>query len=708
MAVSWIEELNPAQREAVEHGEGPLLVVAGAGTGKTKTLACRVAHLIGKGVRADRILLLTFTRRAAGEMISRVRHMVETTEVAGVWSGTFHSVANRLLRIYGRAIDLSPEFTVMDQADAADMMNLIRNDLGCAKGKKRFARKQTLVKIYSHTVNAQKPLSEVVERYFPWCAEDLEAFAAIFQEYTQRKRRHRVLDYDDLLLYWRMLCATLPTGKTVADRFDHVLVDEYQDTNAIQSEIVRAMRVSSQNVMAVGDDAQSIYSFRAATVRNILDFPEAFPGTHVVTLEENYRSTKPILAASNAVMQQAKERYTKELRSDRESGEKPVLYICQDEAEQCEVVCGTILEHREQGIDLMQQAVLFRASHHSAQLEVELTRRNIPFHKYGGLKFIEAAHIKDMLAILRIIENPYDELSWFRVLQLLDGVGPRTAHKIMTALTGGPAADTEAGVATPLRRLFAEPPTAPSAAREQFAGLRSALADCVGVKLNGASPEPRASARADDRSPDAPDAPRGSVPLPVQVERVRRFYEPICEAAYENPKPRLRDIEQLELIAARYRSRGRFITDLTLDPPTSTSDLAGAPHLDEDYLILSTIHSAKGCEWTSVHIIHAADGMIPSDMATTDEAGIEEERRLLYVAMTRAKDHLLVHFPLRYYHTKHRRGDGHSFAQLSRYLDTDVMTYFQQKAAVEPSEPDPTKPADREQLDDWLNKLWTE
>ena len=333
MPVPWLDELNPAQREAVTHGEGPLLVVAGAGTGKTKTLACRVAFLIDRGVPPDRILLLTFTRLAAAEMLTRAGRLVGGKQGGGagkVWGGTFHAVANRLLRIYGRALGLPGDFTVMDQGDAADLMSLIRSELGLSKRKRRFPQKRTLVSIYSRMVNAQEKLSATIENHFPWCTDDVDSIREVFTLYTGRKREHNVLDYDDLLLMWNALAAAPGVGTTVADRFDHILVDEYQDTNPIQSELLRAMRKRRTNIMAVGDDAQSIYSFRAATVRNILDFPEHFPGTRVVALEQNYRSTRPILDASNAVMEQAHERYTKELWSERRCGRRPVLTTCLD------------------------------------------------------------------------------------------------------------------------------------------------------------------------------------------------------------------------------------------------------------------------------------------------------------------------------------------------------------------------------------------
>ncbi|MCH7993453.1 MAG: ATP-dependent helicase [Planctomycetes bacterium] len=708
MAKNWLDDLNPAQREAATFGTGPLLVIAGAGTGKTKTLACRVAYLIDQGVKPERILLLTFTRRAAAEMISRAQKMCGAVEVGKVWSGTFHAVANRLLRIYGQALSLAPNFTVMDQGDSADLINLLRSELGVAKDKRRFPKKRTLIAIYSHTVNAQTPLRSVLDKYFPWCKEDWEGIKAVFEHYVQRKADHQLMDFDDLLLYWLALCDTQDVGGAIADRFEHVLVDEYQDTNVIQARTLRSMRKTYDSITVVGDDAQSIYSFRSATIRNILDFPEQFPGAQRVTLEKNYRSTQSILAAANAVMDQAVERYTKRLWSDRAAGSKPLLHHCLDETQQTEAVCRHILQHREQEIPLREQAVLFRAGHHSADLEIELSRRNIPFHKYGGLKFIEAAHIKDTLALLRILENPFDVISWFRVLQLLEAIGPKTARRIMNELgvdrrgVEPTRADGEKPLETPLRHLFRTPPRVPAVAGESFSRLRQALADCLGVVV-----------RSEDPSPDAtPTSSSEPPPVSVQLERIGRFLQPVIERVYDNCLVRQRDVEQLALIASRYRSRARFITDLTLDPPSATSDLAQPPHLDDDYLNLSTIHSAKGCEWTVVHIIHAADGMIPSDMAVGDSAGVEEERRLLYVAMTRAKDRLHLYFPLRYYHAKYRRGDGHGFAQLSRFLAETVRACFEERAVGQIADvddtPDTPSISDAQGVRDSINRLWSD
>jgi DNA helicase-2/ATP-dependent DNA helicase PcrA len=676
---SWAEGLNAAQLEAVTSDSRPTLVIAGAGTGKTLTLACRVAFLIEQGVPPARLLLLTFTRRAAREMLDRARRMSGESSTSKVWGGTFHAVANRLLRLQGRVIGVRPDFTVMDQADAADVMNLIRDDLGLARRARRFPRKDTLAAIYSRTVNTAVGLAETVDRWFPWCRDDLQEIRSIFESYVARKRQQNVLDYDDLLLHWAALARSQAAHRPASRLFDHVLVDEYQDTNAIQAEILRHIG-KGVGLMVVGDDAQAIYSFRAATVRNILQFPKDFPGASVIKLEQNYRSTPPILAVSNAVIALSPERHDKTLWSERPTRRRPELVTCLDEAEQSDAVCRRILEHREEGVLLKRQAVLFRAAHHSDLLEVELARRSIPFVKYGGLKFLEAAHVKDVLAVLRILENPHDEVSWFRVLQLLEGMGPAAARALMEELgvRRGPGPEP-----SPLRRLLDDGPVCPPAAAEGMTALRCALQDCL---ESGSGPS-------------------------ADVERIGLFLEPQLLRRYRNPRERMRDLDQLALLAAGYPNRARFITELTLDPPSSTGDLAGPPLLDEDYLILSTIHSAKGLEWEVVHVIHAADGMIPSDMATGSPEEIEEERRLLYVAMTRAREMLRLYFPLRYYRRPRGLEDGHSYAQLTRFLPESVQELFERRteylAADEAT--DAAAPAGEGSpggVDEFLSALW--
>lgn len=645
--------LNPAQRAAVEHGIGEsadtapaLLVIAGAGTGKTNTLAHRVARLIESGADPRRVLLLTFTRRAAQEMRRRVERIVASRRLDGPtpgrvgWAGTFHGVANRLLRLHAESIGLDPSFTVLDASDAADLMDLERERLGLAERTRRFPRKSTCLAIYSHTVNAQRPLAETLKHAFPWCDRWERELRDLFRAYVEEKQRTNVLDYDDLLLYWAHLMGEPDLAARVGRRFDHVLVDEYQDTNALQATILRGLRPTGSGLTVVGDEAQAIYAFRAATVRNILDFPTQFPDpARVVPLEENYRSTQPILDASNAVIALSSERFEKTLFSRRASQEKPSLVLVEDEAAQSNYVAEQILASREAGIDLKQQAVLFRTSHHSAGLELELTRREIPFVKFGGLRFLEAAHVKDLICVLRWAENPRDAVAGFRTLQLFAGVGPASARKALTALERD---RFEIGA---FRRL-----DVPAPAREDWPALCRLLEQL--------------------RDPETPWL--------GQVELTRRWYEPHLARLHDDAHVRMGDLVHLEEIAATQPSRERFLSELTLDPPVATGAEAVPPHLDEDYLILSTIHSAKGQEWDVVHVLNVVDGCIPSDMACGSPEEIEEERRLLYVAMTRAKDHLHLLQPMRFYVLhQHRHGDRHLYAPRSRFLPDTILSHFE-------------------------------
>ena len=600
--------LNVAQLAAATAPPGPLLIIAGAGTGKTQTLAHRVAHLIKEGAEASRILLLTFTRRAAETMVRRAaRHAPHASRVP--WAGTFHSVANRLLRIHAQTVGLEPNFTVLDRSDSADLLNVARSDLGFSKLPSRFPRKDTCLAIYSMVVNTRSPIESVLKHSFPAYAEWADQLKMLFRTYVEAKQKRAILDYDDLLLYWFYLMEG--DGEPVRKRFDHVLVDEYQDTNALQAEIVLAVGKGHRSVTVVGDDAQSIYSFRGATIRNILDFPNRFdPPATIVELEQNYRSVQPILDASNGVI-------GKRLFSKRPSTQKPRLVSAKDDQAQADHIVERVLEHREAGIPLHRQAVLMRAAHHSDLLEIELGRRNIPFVKFGGLKFLEAAHVKDVICILRWAENPRDDVAGFRVLQLLPGVGPASARK---TLANGPIPDA----------------------------LRSLL-----------------------------ERLRAATQWPGQLGMVRKFYEPHLERLYEAPSVRIADLETLEHLANLHSSRESFLSDLTLDPPEAIGDLAGDPLLDEDYLILSTIHSAKGQEWDVVFVLNAVDGCIPSDMATSSKEEIEEERRLLYVAMTRARDHLYLIQPHRFYTGSSRRnGDRHIYAPRTRFIPDELLGLF--------------------------------
>jgi DNA helicase-2/ATP-dependent DNA helicase PcrA len=630
------DELNPQQRDAVMSGDGPLLVVAGAGSGKTKTLAFRVAHLIETGTDPDRIMLLTFTRRAAKEMLSRAATALgkDSQLVSQVWGGTFHATANRLLRTYGKAISLAPEFTIIDQSDSEDMLDVLRHKRIDTANKGRFPRKGTLLAIYSRKMNSGEDLKLILKNLFPWCERWEKEIKSIFRDYVELKQKRIILDYDDLLLYWYYLLDDKKTADLVGSRFDHILVDEYQDTNKLQSDILMRMRIGKKNIMAVGDDAQSIYGFRAATVRNMLDFPTLFPGGRVVALEHNYRSTNQILEATNRLIAQAASRYSKTLFSTRSDGSVPQLITCKDEEYEADFVVQRVLEHFEQGIPLRRQAVLFRAGSHSATLEIALMKKNIPFHKYGGLKFLEAAHVKDFIALIRIIENLRDEMAWFRVLNLFKGVGPATAGAAFEHLVEGNFDMESLG-------SFPFPHTVEPQMKKFFDLIRETA------------------------------GPQAMV-LSRQLERTAAFYAPLLDDTYENPKPRHADIEHIVALSSGYTSRTQFISDLVLDPPVSTSDLAGPPERDEDYLILSTIHSAKGCEWDAVYLIHAADGCLPSDMSTGNADDIDEELRLAYVAMTRARDYLYVLWPLRFYSHPSGHSDRHVYAQCSRFFSKDV------------------------------------
>jgi DNA helicase II / ATP-dependent DNA helicase PcrA len=652
----YLEKLNPQQRLAVEHGTlvegshiaGPLLIIAGAGSGKTNTLAHRVAHLILKGADPRRILLMTFSRRAAAEMGRRVERICG--EVLGknsgvmadalAWSGTFHGIGARLLRDYAEQIGIDPAFSIHDREDSADLMNLVRHDLGFSKTESRFPTKGTCLAIYSRAVNSESELPKVLRDAFPWCATWEKQLRELFACYVESKQSQNVLDYDDLLLYWAQMVAEPMIAEDIGSRFDHVLVDEYQDTNRLQSSILLALKPSGHGLTVVGDDAQSIYSFRAATVRNILDFPVAFsPAADIVTLDRNYRSTQPILAAANAVIDLASERFTKNLWTERESAERPKLVTVRDENEQARYVADKILDNREEGVKLKSQAVLFRASHHSGALEVELTRRNIPFVKFGGLKFLDSAHVKDMLAALRFAQNPRDRVAGFRLMQILPGVGPSTAQKVLDQM----AEDT-----SPITALAAM--TAPPRSGEDWTSFVSTMQELK----------------------------TGKAGWPAEIELVRQWYEPHLERLHEDASARLADLIQLEQIAGGYASRERFLTELTLDPPDATSDQAGVPLLDEDYLILSTIHSAKGQEWTKVFMLNVIDGCIPSDLAVGTTAEIEEERRLLYVAMTRAKDNLDLVVPQRFFtHGQNSQGDRHVYASRTRFIPATLLQFFE-------------------------------
>ncbi len=652
--VSPSSGLNPAQHAAATHGDGPLLIIAGAGTGKTRTLVHRVAHLLEGGRRPERVLLLTFTRRAAQEMLGRVQRLVGAS-AGQVQGGTFHGTAHRLLRKFGSVAGLPSDFTIMDQEDSQDLMHMARVQLGYGDKSKRFPKKETLHHVYSRHVNTELPVSRILGEEFPPFADYGPDFGRIFADYTARKADRNLVDYDDLLLFWAaMLEAPGDIGARIAALYDHVLVDEYQDTNVLQARILRGLCRTHQNATVVGDDAQSIYSFRGASFRNILDFPTQFPGATIVTLEQNYRSTQPILNTTNTLISRARERFSKVLWTERAGGAQPWLVTARDEEEQTHFVVDRILELYEGGTPLREMAVLFRAGYMSAAVEIELANRKIPFEKWGGLRFLEAAHVKDVLAFLRIIENPRDEVSWYRILLLLPGIGDLTARAAIAAMAQ--AAWESAAFAR-----YRPPPKA----RVAHASL-VALLD--GLRSGGEE-----------------------LPVGSDIARVRRLYDDILRERYDQVEPRLADLDQLETIAGGYPNRSAFLAALALEPPSNTHDLAVGDHEEEDVLVLSTVHSAKGKEWDAVFLIWAVDGWFPTSRAINDDAGLEEERRLMYVALTRARHHLAVTYPLQVYGS--RRGADYSIDQLSRFLDRGVRQTMERVVVGAPDPAPPGSPA---------------
>jgi DNA helicase-2/ATP-dependent DNA helicase PcrA len=657
---AYLAALNSAQRKAVTFGEplekgvaaGPLLVIAGAGTGKTNTLAHRVAYLAMNGVDPARILMLTFSRRAAQEMRRRARDIVKeaTNDPLGgglgrvlsqrlSWAGTFHAMANRLLRHYARHLKLDPQFTVIDRGDSADLIDVIRQELGFDAKEQRFPRRDTCLAIYSHRVNTRKTLQASLAEQYPWCAQWEEELTRLFRAYVQRKQTYGILDYDDLLLYWHIMLGDPKLAAHVSGHFDHVLVDEYQDTNILQAQILSALRPDGRGLTVVGDDAQAIYSFRAATIDNILNFPEQFqPHAEVITLAQNYRSTQQLLDGANALLADAPRQFRKHLLAVRGAGQRPRLVTVDDLPTQAESVCNEVLRRREAQVPLRRQAVLFRSGSHSDLLEIALTRRQIPFVKYGGLRFLEAAHVKDMLALLRWADNPRNHMAAFRALQLLPGMGPANAQRAIAHIEAQQhAAGALAG--------FSAPHVEPTDIQKLTQLLQTLM-----------------------------DPQR---PWPGQVHLVREWYKPHLERIYESVHTRIGDLDQLELLSTQYPSRERFITELTLDPPDAASDLTGKPGMDEDYLVLSTIHSAKGMEWDTVYLLNVVDGSFPSEFATRRPELIEEERRLLYVAMTRARNELMLYSPLKFQITSRPKdADAYVYGGRSRFMTEKVLKAF--------------------------------
>ena len=624
----------------------PLLIIAGAGTGKTNTLAHRTAQLILSGVSPDKILLMTFARRAAGELSSRADRIVEQQSKKGnkqhkpvnlSWMGTFHSIANRLLRIHGKSIGLETGFVIMDRGDSADLLDMLRHELAFTTTEKRFPKKNTCLAIYSRCINSQQCLNQVLTQSFPYCREWEAELKQLFSLYTQSKIKQLCLDYDDLLLYCYHLADVPEIAAIVRNQFDYILVDEYQDTNLLQAGILTRFFPTGEGLTVVGDDAQSIYSFRSATVDNILQFPDLFsPRATVISLTQNYRSHQSILDLSNALLSEGDEGYKVALYSEKKSGKKPKLITVEDDAKQAEYIVEQVLAAREGGVDLKQQAVLFRSSYHSDRLELELTRRDIPYVKHGGLKFLEASHVKDLLSILRWADNPKINVSAFRVLKLLPGVGPKLAEKTLQHLE--------------LNQFdidCLEKWKLPVTAQPLWESLSALL---VSIHHN-------------------------TLPWHDQVNKAAEYYQLLLEINYDDHFVRYGDIEQLAQISQQFPTRERFLSELTLDPPQSTGDLANDPHLDDDFLILSTVHSAKGQEWNNVHILNVADGNFPNEYSAGDDRAIEEERRLLNVAITRAKNEVHLIQPLKYWIPEQQKyGDRHVYGGKSRFLTEKILS----------------------------------
>ena len=639
---AWDADLDEAQLAAVVHGDDPLVIVAGAGTGKTRTLTARVARLLESGVAPERILLLTFTRRAADDMLSRAAALSGHRE----WSrrlrgGTFHAVAHQFISSYAEPLGLQPGFSLLDPADAADLMDLLRDEQGFATGEVRVPRSATLVEVYSRCVNTRQRLGEVLATDFPWCEPHTEAIAGLFRAYVARKRAKGQVDFDDLLLLWRAALGDERLGPRMTEMFDHVLVDEYQDVNALQVEIVRALRPGGRGLTVVGDDAQAIYGFRGADARYLHDLSGSLSKATVIALEHNFRSVQPILNLANLVRpSEAGIRLV--LRGERPGGRRPCLVRCHDAPSEARAVVDRILDAHDEGMRLCDQAVLVRAAYHSDLIELELTARRVPYRKYGGLRFVEAAHVKDFAATVRLLDNPADELAWFRLLRMHDGIGPARARMLVGLL--GPF---EGNSAYEWSQAVAAAPA------------RSRVALCT--TLEGL------------------DAARKHHGVADRVTAVFQLLGPLVLSRYSEGPARVEDLDRLASAAAAMDDLPAWLAEITLDPPMSTGDRAGPPHLDEDFVVISTVHSAKGLEWASVHLPHLVDGAFPSDMALSSAAGLAEERRLFYVATTRARDRLTLYTPLRMAYNRRSGNDRHGLAPASRFLEGEVLSALEVK-----------------------------
>jgi DNA helicase-2/ATP-dependent DNA helicase PcrA len=639
LMIDYAAALNPQQLAAVTAGEGPALVIAGAGSGKTRTLVYRVAYLIDSGVDPSNILLLTFTRKSAQEMLERAGELIGagTQRVCG---GTFHSVANILLRRYGRSIGVEPGFTILDRGDAEDLIGLCRTQLGFNEKAKRFPRKGTIMELFSKSENTLTSLEDVLLEEFSHFSDHLEDLAKLHRAYQAAKRQKQLLDYDDLLVMLRRVLETDGAARTAISRqYRYILVDEYQDTNRLQADVIRRLAATHDNVMVVGDDSQSIYAFRGATFRNIMEFPDLFPGATVYKLEENYRSTQPILNLANSIIEEAAEKYSKRLFTRKLDGPLPVLAEAAGENAQSRFIAQKILELREEGVPLNEVAVLFRSSFHSFDLEIELSRAGLPFIKRGGVKFIETAHVKDVLAHVRVAANPLDLVSWHRALMLVEGVGPKKAQDLLSLIAKAdrPFDVLRAGAGRSARAL-------------------ATLADTLdGLTGNG------------HRSPAE------------SIAHVYDYYLPILKDQYDDYPKRMRDLDHLHTIAGNYAELDEFLADLALEPPDGSVVDVEATERDDERLVLSTIHSAKGLEWDAVFVIWVVDGRFPSAYSFLTDEELEEERRLFYVAVTRARRHLFLTYPVNVYD----KSSGMVLSKPSRFLDPVSPELLEVLALVE-------------------------
>lgn len=605
--VNYENDLNPAQLSAVMHKKGSVLVIAGAGSGKTKTLTYRVARLIEDGIKPENILLLTFTKKAAAEMLSRATLVLDDRceKVAG---GTFHSFANIILRKYSKFLKLKSNFTILDKSDCEDIINHITGQM-FPKKEKRFPKKSTILEIYSKSVNKETPTKQIIEEEFPQFAHCEDKIIEVHKAYVGYKRENSVLDYDDLLLYVKLLLENNEgLRKKLSNQYQYIMVDEYQDTNTLQADVIKLLASEHSNIMAVGDDAQSIYSFRGANYRNILDFPKLFEGTEIIKLEQNYRSTQNILKLTNTIISKAKEKYAKTLFSNIESPIVPALICAKDTQMEADFICQRILELLDEDVNLSDICVLARNARMSYALEIELSKRAIPYQKFGGPKFMETAHIKDIVSHLRVIINPDDIISLNRILLLLKGVGATTVNNIIPIIKGN--------LNPNIKLLPSNKTTSLVPLLKTLENLRSQI----------------------------------SMRKPSDiVEDVIEYYRPILKDKYDDYNKREKDLDHFQYLSEQYSNLEDFISDMALEPPDASVEGMYKRNSDDEALTISTIHSAKGLEWDSVFIIGAVDGRFPSAYSFNSAEEMDEELRLMYVATTRAKNNLYITYPVDMY-----------------------------------------------------------